>query len=477
MVRGAWRFALGSLLLFAGCPKPQAPTPKVRPDEGTTLKLVIVDDPAMAKSVSQLRSEWKARSGGELQVIEAPLADALTADAIIYPSSQLGELVESKRLEPVPKDVLDSSELAWPKVFELLTVHDVTWGGEVYALPLGSPVFTLMYRADVLERLGKKPPTTWAEYQSLAKALKSESSPDPASTIEHENPEVATIEPLAPGWAGKVLLARAACYAKHRDNYSALFRIDTMEPLISGPPFVRALEELVAASKLNPETKNRLDPNAARREVLAGRSAMALTWASAANADNEPSELPTGARIAFHELPGSEQVYNVGNNSWEKRAAGEPHVMPLVSISGRLASVLRTSQYQAGAFRLIAWLSGPEWSTRVASVSPATTLYRNSHLKSPKDWVDANLDASAAVQYGETVQEALTRSGCLSVPRIPGHAEYMAALDEAVYAAVEGTSEPKEALAITAQKWKEITDRLGLEKQRSAYQRSFGLNL
>ena len=48
------------------------------------------------------------------------------------------------------------------------------------------------------------------------------------------------------GW--HVLLARAACYAAHRDNYSTLFNIATMQPLIDGPPFVQALEELVAVA-------------------------------------------------------------------------------------------------------------------------------------------------------------------------------------------------------------------------------------
>ena len=61
-----------------------------------------------------------------------------------------------------------------------------------------------------------------------------------------------TVEPLARGWAGLVLLARAAAYAKERDNYTTLFDEKTLEPAIAGPPFVRALEELVAAAKLGP---------------------------------------------------------------------------------------------------------------------------------------------------------------------------------------------------------------------------------
>ena len=67
-----------------------------------------------------------------------------------------------------------------------------------------------------------------------------------SAAASDERPFSGVLEPLGPGWAGVVLLARAASYAKHPDNYSTLFDINTMEPLIAGEPFVRALEELLA---------------------------------------------------------------------------------------------------------------------------------------------------------------------------------------------------------------------------------------
>ena len=465
MEGGRWgiSIAFGGLLICAGCPAPTAPPPAKLPLEGVTLKLLVVADPAIAKAVSQLRGEWKAVSGGELEVLEQPLADAITADVVIFPSRLLGELVEHGHLLPIPQATLESNELAWTEVFDLLKSREATWGQETYALPLGSPVFTLMYRADLLKKLGKEAPNTWPEYLELAETLKSQEG-------------IATVEPLAPGWSGKVLLARAASYAKHPDNYSTLFHKDSMEPLIAGPPFVRALAELVAASKFSSAARSQ-DPKTARQEVLAGRAAMALTWATAADSLDDKQELPPGAQIAFAELPGSEQVYNIGNQNWEPQTSGKVRLVPLLSIAGRLASVTQASEKSTDALRLITWLSGPKWSSRVAAVSSATTLYRNSQLKSPQDWVDANLDANAAVEYGDTVQKALVRESSLSTPRIPGEVEYLQALDEAVTTAGEGAAKPEVALATAAAKWQEITNRFGLTKQRQAYHRSLGLEL
>ncbi|NLF09083.1 MAG: ABC transporter substrate-binding protein, partial [Pirellulaceae bacterium] len=59
--------------------------------------------------------------------------------------------------------------------------------------------------------------------------------------------------------------------------------------------------------------------------------------------------------------------------------------------------------------------------------------------------------------------------------RIPGRAEYLAALDEAVAAALDGRSPPKDALEQAAQKWREITNRLDADKQKSAYRHCVGL--
>ncbi len=86
----------------------------------------------------------------------------------------------------------------------------------------------------------------------------------------------------ARGWAGLVLLARAAAYAKERDNYTTLFDYKTFAPTIAGPPFVRALTELVEAAKLGPAEQLEYDPAAVRAEFWKGTTAMAISWPTAA---------------------------------------------------------------------------------------------------------------------------------------------------------------------------------------------------
>ena len=267
------------------------------------------------------------------------------------------------------------------------------------------------------------------------------------------------------------MLARAASYAKHRDNYSTLFHIDTMEPLVAGPPFVRALEELAAAAKFGPSDPLGNDPAAVREAFWRGECGMALTWPSAA------AKLPPGnsVRAAVAPLPGSTEVYNIGNQAWEERSEDEDRQVPLLGIAGRIGLVSAGSKQPEAASQLLCWLSGKQVGPQVCAASPATTLFRRSHLESPQVWTEKPMPASTAVQYAAQTAATLGRQQWLSVPAIPGNQEYLAALDDAVEQTVAGDRSAAEALQQAADRWREITQRLGLESQKKAYRRSLGL--
>ena len=397
-------------LLLAGCPKSDSDSkgkPAARPLAGVTIRLAVVDDPALAAAVVRVKGEWNAQTGSELEVIETTekkllQAERLPADGVLCPAYLLGVLAEQKQIAPVPRKILHSPE--WAGVFNLLKLREAVWGDQTMAVPFGSPVFCCYYRADLLERLGRRPPKTWDEYKTLAKLL-AKNSPRPLGEGQGVRAWCGTIEPLAPGWAGDVLLARAAAYAKHRDNFSTLFDIETMEPLVAGPPFVQALEDLVAAAKFGPANPLHYDPAAVRAAFWSGQCGMALTWPTAAKGRGERGEgrgqaasvdrsdprsslspLPTSLsplRVGFVELPGSRRVFNLTNHRWDERADDDDTRVPLLTISGCLGVVDKKSDRADAVFQLLLWLSGSDMSPQVSAASAATTLFRQSNLKSP----------------------------------------------------------------------------------------------
>jgi len=467
------------VLPLVGCSpevsKPQSETGKRL--AGVKLRLVVVDDPAIATAVRGLKDEWNAQTGSEVEIGEASekevaAAEALPGDAVICPSHLLGPLAEAKRLAPVPPRIVRDPNGPWSQTFELLRNQESVWGKEVVGMSLGSPVFCCYYRADLLEKLRRGPPHTWKEYEELAHLLRAEGA-------KSGGPKYGTVEPLARGWAGLVLLARAAAYAKERDNYTTLFDEKTLEPAIAGPPFVRALEELVAAAKLGPAEPLAFDLAAARAEFWKGGTAMAISWPTGARA---LSAGPTSAKGAggipltgFAELPGATEVYVPSSNSWEPCGDDAGQHVPLLGIAGRSGVVRAESPHADAAFELLLWLSDSQWGSQVFAASPATTLFRRSQVASPKAWVESNVSAPAARQYAEQTAETLSRRQFLAPLSFPGRADYLAALDDAVQAAVLGKQKPNEALKAAAEQWRAINARFGIERQRTAYMHSLGL--
>lgn len=450
----------------------------------------MVDDVRLADAIDR---EWRARAEGKLEVRQMATTDILdrggrplAADAIIYPTGLIGELATRDVIVPIADNVVNDRNagsentsrprLAMRDIFELIRQQDIVWGEQVFAVPLGSPTFVLFYRRDLFDSLGEVPPTSWSEYQRLALRLSVRDNLG-ESVPSEDMPWYGVIEPLGPGWAGQMLLARSGGYARHRNYMSTLFDLFTMEPLIANPPFVRALEELVAAAKLGPAESVEYSPADVRRELLAGHCAMALTWPGLAkddSADVKP-EAREPFRIGVAELPASSEVYEPSDAEWQKREAPEAGHVTLTGIAGRLGSVTKSSRRPQAALDLLLRLSGTDWSIAISPQSPATTLYRTSQMQSAGSWIDEDFEPAMARDYAEVVRQAHRRPLWLCSLRIPGRARYMAALDEAVLQAIQGDQTPEECLEAAAERWRTITDELGVKSQKAAYWRSLGM--
>lgn len=489
---------LGRLVTFCACLwltgcQPHTATEKSAPSPlaGTELTLLVVGDESLAKSIALLRGQWEGETESKLRV--EPLSEnefaaqaargEVAADAVIYAPRWLGTLAEAKAIQSITPAMIEDPELDWPDVFELLKTREVTWGTDVYAVPLGSPVLLCFYRQDLLQSLGRQPPRTWQEYQELAAAL-AEHGPDKPAAGEQPVADVAkahgewrgTIEPLASGWAGVTLLARASAYARHANHYSTLFNMLSMEPLVASPPFVRALEEMVAAAQISKNAALDSTPESAWQALLNHQAGMALCWPASggsASGDDANAAASSAPELGCVEIPGASEVFNATSGQWEGRAGG-PMSVPLVGMSGRVGSIAAKSAHPQATFRLLAWLASRKWSDRALSAGAAAAPFRHSQSAAPDAW-SRGLPAGEARQYLTAVAGSLSAADCLLAPRLPGAERYMQALDEAVRKALDDQASPQEALDAAAEKFRAITAELGRERQRDAYQRSLGL--
>jgi ABC-type glycerol-3-phosphate transport system substrate-binding protein len=452
-------------ILFAGCGPLKVDPPEPPKTSVGKLRLLVVGDPRLAAAIER---EWTARGRAEIEIVQRSVDDTaqettLDADVVIFPSGMLGELVEAERILPLPESLLTDDALVFDEIFSLLRRQEIRWGrNQTYALPLGSPQLVLMYRPDVFRRLNLTPPTNWQEYQTTAEVLNTNG--------------FRLAEPLAPGWAGQMLLARATAYAKHRSQFSVYFDYASSEmtPLIDREPFVRALTELSAVARLPAHETAEMTPKAAAQAMLNGKLAMAVTWPCASILPPHQDRDAEKTEVAFAELPGSTDVYNFFNDRWEVRPEATPTRVPLLGTTGRLAAVARETNRRAAAFETVGWLTGPEVSVRVSPFSDDTAAFRDSHVARANAWLPKATGYDLSSEYGKLLRTAFGRATAVCSPRIPGRERYLAALDVAVRQVVVEGDTPRKALRQAAAKWRELNEELGVEKQRAAYRRSVG---
>jgi ABC-type glycerol-3-phosphate transport system substrate-binding protein len=464
----AWMLAVLTAVCVGGCSSDEPVSEDELPLAGMQLRVAVAGDPDLAKVIENLRGSWSAETGAEFSVVataELDPAAAGQADVIVFPTTELGTLVDAGPLAELPHGFKSDKRIQWVDFFPLEAQFTSSWAGETYAVPFGSVVLTCAYRADWLAEHGRRPPETWSDYQELVESF---------SRLEGTSPVAGAVEPLGPGWAATTFLARAAAGAQHPSYYGALFDLDTMQPAIDGPPFVRALEELVDAARFTPAGLQANDVGEVLDRLYAGQAALGLAWHSAGrshvvrqtSADQPPPE------IAYVPLPGSREVYNPDTQHWDERPLRR---VTLLGIPGRLGSMTARPDRAEASFALLAWLADWQRATPLGAASRACTLYRQSQVVAPADWLPSATPLAQAESYADAVAASLSADESLMLLRIPGHQKYMALLDEAVRSAVAGEAAPADALAEAAAVWRQLTDELGADLQRAAYRRSLGL--
>ena len=458
---------LASLLALAACRsegKPESSSVP-RPAPPPSLKVIVWRDAELAARIEQ---EWAARAAGKLEVVQrndAPSeTERLDADLIVFPSSWLGQLAEWALIEPLPPpDSDDESDRR--DILPMQRLREVVWGKRTYGVSFGSPQLVMYVRRGAVADDSWKPPATWKAYGELIERL----------AARGKRPRAVVAEPLGPGWAARVLLARAAPYVRHASQFSDLFDYGTMKSLIDRPPYVRALKELVAASRHAPAEVIEAGPEEVKRWFYEGKVAMALSWPSGAFviSDQVKDSIPP-EQVVLAPLPGSEQAYHFEWKSWSRREKDEPLRVPLLGSAGRLGAVVRGTRHRAAAADALRWLTSREHGAGVARASRATAPFRYSHARDV-GWVDEGLSQEHAEAYGKQVEQTQGLPRSMHLLRIPGASEYLKILDKAVRRVVRGEAEAEAALHEVAESWDEVTRRLGRELQQRAYRRSLGL--
>ena len=444
------------------------------------LKLLVVGDEQLGP---RIKRQWAARRDGVITVVDLTAADFLASDfefpadvdVLIYPPSLLGDLVPRELLLEVPRDVWNNDEVNKNEVLKHFRTLVVRHDNRNWALPLGSPCFSMICNRSLFESAQLQPPQMWDKMERCLEKLDVVLEQEQDSKLE---PKVDLA--LTPGWAAHTFLARVAPEIALRGRLSVVFDRQTMKPLVASPPFVESLRQLKSiASKRSLE----LDPKQLYRLAAAGESSIAVTWPAIGFAEDsddsaeapDEQELEENPIPVIVSLPGSSRWFDSRSKNWAKRSNDEQLQTDTIGYGGLIGSVSATSSNDLTAWEFLSWLCSKKISLLTMTQSPAVGPFRASHLGDVSRWAGDRISVDVADQFADVVAASHDRPQAIIFPRIPGHQSYFDILDQGVRKCVSGENTPEEALQEVSQKWENLTEQRGRKTQIRNLKQATGL--
>ncbi|MFT5303066.1 MAG: ABC-type glycerol-3-phosphate transport system substrate-binding protein [Mariniblastus sp.] len=443
---------------------------------------------------SRIKRQWAARRDGVLEIVDVTVAEFVASDyqvvkdtdVVIYPPGLMGELVSREQLKQVPLRLVDSDGYNKREILQHFRISVVRRQGINWAVPLGSPHFTMMFNRQAMESVTL--PQTWDRMERTLEKIAASSF-----VTSREGIEAKVDMPLASGWAAQTFLARVAPSICYRGKLSSLFDRSDMNPLINSAPFVEALEQL---KEIASQRSLELDPFEAYQLAATGQSAIAIGWPATRSLDanvetdakvdknqgqdgsakSESDDVHrSDERLTIQSLPGMEAWFDISSNGWINRNSEEDIRVDLVGFNGLVASVAAKSVNESDAWDLLEFVSEKTISKIILTDIPQSGPFRASHLGDASHWTGDLISVDVADEYADVIAAGHSRNTTLLFPRIPESQRYIAVLDQAVRSAVSGEKSSQAALEEAAKTWEAITNAVGLKEQIQEIKRESGI--
>jgi len=404
---------------------------------------------------------WEKLTGIKIKVVEVPLAEVYTKimqehrartgvyDVVDVVPAWTPDLVQAGALEPLDA-YIDRygyrEELA--KIAPVYRDNHMAVDSKVYALPDDGDVLLLYYRKDLFadpalrtafrSRFGYDlaPPGSWKEFSEIGSFL--------TEQLKSRGIYGATLQ-------RDPALSVYMFEERFRNEGGFFFDAATMKATVNSPVGIRVLREMRDENRFMPPGVEAFGFAQNLAAFLDGSAAMTVSWPPvgrwAAGYGTEEKAL------AF--VPKSKIAGKVGY-------ALPPGGRPELAIGHALA-VSSASKNKEAAYLFIQWLNSEEISLkRVQLPFTLRDPFRASHYSSPEylsRWVDAK-------DYLRTLKAA-SEVGLLDLSLIQTD-KYEEAVRMGLSRLWAG-DDPKTILDEVAKRWDEITERVGVEKQKGVY--------
>ena len=444
---------------------------------GVTLNVLTLATPVLGEPVVLHAKEFEKLTGAKINVTRVPFQNLYQEtllglrqdkyDVLTFGSMWIADALPF--LEPLPRTMLTS-----PEYRDVLPHYKsiASWGDTAYMVPIDGDRHYLQYRRDLLEDPAFKAeflkqtgrqlgvPRTWPELQEIARFFQGRKTTD--------GKEISGIAEVTVSDAllGNYFIKRAAPYAKHPEVKGGFyFDLETMEPLINTPGWVEALKDFVAAQDLYPKGGQTMSFFDTITTFGRGNVVFTDSWDDPFVEAMEVVN-PLRNKVAAALTPGSRKVWNRNTGKWDKFP--DVNYVPYI-VYGWSSGVAKSSKHKQAAFDFLGFYANRKNHQADLHVGRyGMNPFRKSDLD-VRLWTGAGWDPEVAKSYVQMLDaQSRSRNRVLDL-RIYRGQEYVYLLSVGVYRAITGRESPQEALDEVAQRWKQLTDRIGVDKQREAY--------
>jgi len=445
---------------------------------GVTLNVLAHEKPVLGEPVALHARQFEKLTGAKVNVHYVPydkLYQELLLglkngkyDVVFYGTMWIADVLPY--LEPIPKKMLSS-----PQYQDVLPHYQsiASWGDIPYQVPIDGDRHYLQYRRDLLEdpsyrdEFKKKTgrdldvPRTWPELQEIARFFQGRRLAN-----GHVVSGIAEIT-VNNAMLASQFIKRAAPYAKHPEVKGGFyFDLETMEPLINTPGFVEALKDFITAQNLYPPGGRNFTFPQVIRSFGKGEAVFSDSWDDPFVQAMEPGS-PMHNKVAAALSPGSRKAWNRKTGKWD--TFPDINYAPYI-VQSWTGAVPQSTRYKDAAFDFLGFYANPENHRSDMLVGRfGMNPFRASDLD-VRYWVErAGWGEDVARSYVETLDNmAKSRNRVLDL-RIHRGQEYVYLLSVGVYRALTGRESPQSALDTVADRWRQLTKRVGVDKQREAY--------
>lgn len=404
---------------------------------------------------------WEKLTGMKVKVIEVPTEEMFTKimqeyragtgayDALNVIPSWMPDLAKAGALEPLDAYVDKykyRDELQ--KIAPTYRDNQMTVDGKIYGFPDDGDVFIMYYRKDVFAdpqnqaefkaKFGYDlaPPTTWKQFDEIGQFLTDKFQP----------------KMYGAAFFRQAPYAQLMFQERFRNEGGKFFDANTMKATINSDIGVKVMTDMRNENKFMPpgvETWGFVENLAA---FMSGQTAMTISWPpygrwAAGYGQDEK---------ALNWVPKTQIAGKVG---YALPPGGHPQLA-----LGFALSVASTSKHKDAAYLFIQWLNSEKISTeRVQLPYTLRDPFRVSHYTDPtylSRWPDAK-------DYLATLKQA-SETGLLDLSILQTD-KYEEALRQGISALWSG-EDPKAILDKIAAQWDAITEKVGVDKQKAAYQ-------